>query len=619
LAAGYGQRMRPLTDHRHKTLLTIGGRTIIDRILHGLRLHGINEVFIVTGYRSEELSDHVSTNHPDFEFTFIHNERYDKTNNIFSMALAFEQITFDSDLLLIESDLIYEPAVLDRIMKSAHENVALVDRYHPGMDGTVVALNEGHVVSQVIPPSQQSARFDFSDKYKTLNIYKFSRDFCATTLLRLLTTYARLIDDNCYYEMVLGMLVYMQQAEIHAEVIDSELWSEVDDPSDLRLAEFKFSPSARHGILESTWGGSWDLGVLDFAFIRNMHFPPPAMLSELRFHLPELLQNYGSAQVVLNTKLSWALQWPERYTHLLGGASQCYPWLRSWFAGKRVLIPEPTFGEYSRIFPEADRYVDGPGVDWSDVERRAADADVVVFVNPNNPSGTTLDSALIAEFARSRPDTTVIVDESFIEFSGQQPLTEILAVEPLDNVLVIKSLSKSLGVPGLRLGALMTRNPRLAALIAEETPIWGVNSVAENFLTVMLKHRPALHQSFRRTVSDREDLAATLARLPIVDQVYPSGANFLLVRLSLSATATSELTARLVEKKLIHVKDVSAKFGTDEGYWRVAVRTPADHDRLRDAVLHLAPRRRDQVRPAPAVPAPAVTAPAVTALEGVAR
>jgi histidinol-phosphate/aromatic aminotransferase/cobyric acid decarboxylase-like protein/choline kinase len=601
LAAGYGQRMRPLTDDRHKTLLTVGGRTIIDRILHGLRLHGITDVFIVTGYRADELMAHVLEHHPDFGFTFVHNERYDKTNNIFSMALAFEQMTFDSDLLLIESDLIYEPAVLDRIVKSSHENVALVDRYRPGMDGTVVALTEDDVVSHVIPPSQQSASFDFSDKYKTLNIYKFARDFCATTLHRLLTTYARLIDDNCYYEMVLGMLVYMQQAEIYAEVLDSELWSEVDDPTDLRLAEFKFTPAARYDILESAWGGSWDLGVLDFAFIRNMHFPTPAMFSELRFHLPDLLQHYGSTQAVLDRKLSWALRWPEEYTHLLSGASQCYPWLRSWFAGRRVLVPEPTFGEYTRIFPDADRYRDGPEVDWDEVEHKAEDADVVVFVNPNNPTGTTLDSHRIADFARSRPDTTVIVDESFIEFSRQQPLSEILPRERIRNVLVIKSLSKSLGVPGLRLGALMTLDSGLAARIAEETPIWSANSMAENFLDIMLKHRPALHQSFRRTVSDREDLVTMLSRLPIVAQVYPSGADFVLARLTLSAAATRELSARLVEKLLVHVKDVSGKFGTEEGFWRVAVRTPADHDRLRDAVMSLAPRRQQHPTPVAAV------------------
>src|SRR5690242_1995675 len=109
--------MRPLTNERHKTLLEIGGRTIIDRILHGLRLHEITEVVIVTGYRADELVSHVREHHRDLAFTFVHNERYERTNNIYSMALAFEQVTFDSDVLLIESDLIYEPAVLDRIMK----------------------------------------------------------------------------------------------------------------------------------------------------------------------------------------------------------------------------------------------------------------------------------------------------------------------------------------------------------------------------------------------------------------------------------------------------------------------------------------------------------------------
>ena len=585
LAAGYGQRMRPLTDYTHKTLLEIAGSTIIDRILHGLRLHGIIDVTIVTGYRADELVKHVREGHPDLSFTFVHNERYDKTNNIFSMALAFEQITFDTDLLLIESDLIYEPAVLDRVIKSSWENVALVDRYRPGMDGTVVAITPENVVSHVIPPSQQSATFDFSDKYKTLNIYRFSRDFCATTLHRLLTYYARLIDDNCYYELVLGMLVYMQQAEIHAEILDGELWSEVDDPTDLRLAEFKFNAPDRYSLLESTWGGSWDMSVLDFAFIRNMHFPTPAMLSELRFHLPELLQNYGSTQHVLNTKLSWALRWPVEYTRLRSGASQCYPWLRTWFAGSRVLIPDPTFGEYSRIFPNADRYTDLPGINLDELTEKACKADVVVFVNPNNPTGSTLDSSWIVEFARENSDKTVIVDESFVEFADIQPCADFVIRESLDNVLVVKSLSKSLGAPGIRLGALLTTNQKIAASVRSETPIWNSNSLAENFLDIMLKHRPALQQSYQRTIADRDDLSAMLSRLPIVTRVFPSGGNFVLAELSIRADAAHELAARLVEKCLVHVKDVSHKFGSPKGYWRIAVRTPRDHDILQAAVL----------------------------------
>jgi histidinol-phosphate/aromatic aminotransferase/cobyric acid decarboxylase-like protein/CTP:molybdopterin cytidylyltransferase MocA len=584
--------MRPLTDAQHKTLLEVGGRSIIDRILDGLRLHGIGDIWMVTGYRAAELETHVTENHPDLNFTFVRNERYAQTNNIYSMALAFDAMDFGNDLILIESDLIYEPAVLERLLKSAQENVALVDRYQPGMDGTVVALTSENVVSQVIPPSQQSDDFDFKDKYKTLNIYRFSKEFCGTTLHKLLTYYARVIDDNCYYELILGMLIYMQQAEIHAEIIDGETWSEVDDPTDLRLAEFAFSPSRRLELLESSWGGSWGMGVLDFAFIRNMYFPTPAMISELRFHLPQLLHNYGSRQDILDTKLSWALQTPAELTHALSGASQCYPWIRSWFAGSRVLIPEPTFGEYARIFPSADRYQDSPGVDWDDVERKSDTAEIVVFVNPNNPTGTVLETARIAEFARSKPERTVIVDESFIDFSDCRSIVDSIVTENLENVIVVKSLSKCLGVPGVRLGALFTANQQIADRIRSETPIWSLNSMAEGFLDIMLKHRLALEQSFRRTMIDRDDLHGLLARIGIVNEVFPSGGNFLLVRLGIPPSAARDLASRLLEKHLVYVKDISPKFNNGYAYWRIAVRTPEDHDRLREAILAVTPRRQ---------------------------
>jgi histidinol-phosphate/aromatic aminotransferase/cobyric acid decarboxylase-like protein len=465
----------------------------------------------------------------------------------------------------------------------------------------VVALTSENVVSQVIPPSQQSDDFDFKDKYKTLNIYRFSKEFCGTTLHKLLTYYARVIDDNCYYELILGMLIYMQQAEIHAEILDGEKWSEVDDPTDLRLAEFAFSASDRLELLDSSWGGAWGTGVLDFAFIRNMYFPTPAMISELRFYLPQLLHNYGSNQGILDTKLSWALQTPAELTHALSGASQCYPWLRSWFAGKRVVIPEPTFGEYPRNFPDSARYQDSPGVDWDEVERTSQDADMVVFVNPNNPTGTVLETARIAEFASSKPARIVIVDESFIDFAECPSIVDTIATENLENVIVIKSLSKCLGVPGIRLGALFTANQHMTDQIRAETPIWSLNSVAEGFLDIMLKHRPALEHSFRRTVIDREDLHGLLGRLPVVEEVYPSGGNFILVRLGVSAAAARELASRVVEKHLLYLKDASPKFNTGSGYWRIAVRTQEEHDRLREAVLAVTPRLRSaDTAPVPA-------------------
>ncbi|HYA16853.1 MAG TPA: NTP transferase domain-containing protein, partial [Bryobacteraceae bacterium] len=355
LAAGYGRRMRPLTDRTHKTLLEVSGRTIIGRIMDCLIEEQIRETVVVTGYRAEELETWLRANYPGYRFQFVHNLRYAETNNIHSLALAFEHTALDQDIVLIESDLVFEPAVLERLVRSPHENAALLDHYRTGMDGTVVSLEDGAITS-VIPPHLQRQDFSFADKFKTLNIYKFSREFCATRLGDLLTFYSRFIDDNCYYELILGILIYMRQARIHGEVLEGERWAEVDDPNDLHAAEFVFNAPARRRILESTMGGFWQMNVLDFAFIRNMYFPTPAVVAEMRNSLPALLHNYGSAQRTLNEKLSCFLLCRKERVQTLNGASQIYPILRGLWAGRKALIPQPTFGEYPAAFPLHETY-----------------------------------------------------------------------------------------------------------------------------------------------------------------------------------------------------------------------------------------------------------------------
>jgi len=195
LAAGYGNRMRPLTDNTHKTLLKVADETIIGRIIDSLHANNIRDIVVVTGYRDKELKQYLDGKYGNLNLTYVHNERYRETNNIFSMALAFNTIEIDTDIILIESDLVYEQSVIGRIVHSKHDTVALVDRYEHGMDGTVVTVENG-IITNVIPPHLQDEKFDFSDKFKTLNIYKFSKEFCNSVFKKLLTYYAQVIDDN---------------------------------------------------------------------------------------------------------------------------------------------------------------------------------------------------------------------------------------------------------------------------------------------------------------------------------------------------------------------------------------------------------------------------------------
>ena len=574
--------MQPLSSKTHKTLLPIlDETTILDRILNSLRTNNILDVVIVTGYQSKELQNYAIKRHHDLRFEFIQNDRYSETNNIYSLALAFEQTELDQDILVIESDLIFHSSVITQLVKSPSKNVALVDHFRFGMDGTAVVVENGKI-TQVIPPHLQNETFDFSDKFKTLNIYKFDQEFCESVFKRLLTFYARTLDDNCYYELILGILIYMQSGEIEAEMVQTDEWAEVDDPNDLDTAAFIFNKADRRKMLDQRFGGYWNYNILDFAFIRNMHFPTGSMLSAFRQNLPALLQNYGSKQSILNEKLSYCVLYKSDRLQVLNGASQIFPILGKLFIGTKTLIPDPTFGEFYRCFYCTDKYDDRVGIDVTELESKISFVDTIVIVNPNNPTGTCLPTENILSVVSKYPDKNFIIDESFIDFASHESIIPQIEATNLDNVVVIKSLSKSLGVPGLRLGYAYSSNLEWLDFVGKELPIWNMNSLAEYFLETLLKYRKEYEQSIEHSILDRNDLTKKLADCCVIDKIYPSEANFVLVKLTSDIVAT-DLADAMAESHNIYLKNVSDRFH-DGQYLRIAVRTPSDHDELSKAL-----------------------------------
>jgi choline kinase len=166
LAAGRGRRMRPLSDSVHKALLPIGDTTILDRILDGLVAAGVSRITIVTGYRVDDVRSAVAGRRPHADVRFVHNDRFLETNNIASLGLALDDVPLDRDVVLVECDLLVEPELLRRLCLEREGNVALLDRYETGMDGTVVTVQDG-VVTRVIPPEEQDAGFRYEGTFKT--------------------------------------------------------------------------------------------------------------------------------------------------------------------------------------------------------------------------------------------------------------------------------------------------------------------------------------------------------------------------------------------------------------------------------------------------------------------
>lgn len=587
LAAGLGRRMRPLTNTKHKSLIEISpGSTILGRILHSLARRGISRVVIVTGYRALDVRNYVEQNFPEMRFVFVHNARYAETNNIHSMALALQAIDSSEGLMLIESDLVFEDSVLDTLDSCPQENVALLDHYRPGMDGTVVRIDSDGKILAVISTDQQTTGFEFTGTFKTLNIYRFSAAFASGLFARMVDFYAKAVDDNCFYELVLGILITLGHADVHGALVPAGSWCEVDDPVDLNSARFLSSPETRRSALDQTWGGYWGLDVIDFAFIRNMHFPPPQIITELGLQLPELLGCYGSSQAELDRKISWFVQVSPDRIVAINGASQFFPWLASEFGDREVWLPEPTFGEWTRTFPDARTYLDS-GLADSAMPEKFPPCSVAVIVNPNNPTGTTVTDAEVLTRCRNNSETLFIIDESFIQFSGQNSVIAELDENPLDNVVVVQSLSKALGVPGLRIGFVYSTNVELIDTFRASLPIWNMNSVAEKFVEVILKYRPAIERSFARTMDDRRHLLNELARVGWVRSTRGSGGNFVLAELSIDRTTSSDLADILLSKYNIYVKDVSDKFDGGRSFWRLAVRLPHEHVVLADSMLAL--------------------------------
>lgn len=584
LAAGYGARMRPYTDSKPKAMLEVAGQTIIERMLRLLLIHGISDICVVTGYCRDQLENYLNSSFPDVHFTFVFNEVYHKTNNIYSMHLAFEHFSLDDDILLIESDLVFSEAVLERILQSPHNNIALVDKFQVGMDGTVVDVEDDLIIN-IIPPHLQGPGFDFSGKYKTLNIYRFSREFVQTSFRKLLSFYATVYNDNCYYELILGILVYMRHEQIFACDVSGAKWCEIDDANDLRLAEIAFSEDGGVASLDKAFGGFWNIPVIDFAFIRNMYFPNNSILADMRYNLPGLVQNYGSTQEILNQKLAHFLLVSKEHVCLLNGLSQIYPILETLLGDKKALIPEPTFGEYARIFRNRITYRDEGINNIKDIQDRQLEAaQVIVFVNPNNPTGSYIKGSEIMGLARREPHKLIIIDESFIEFAEQESVQDMLQKDPLPNVWILKSLSKSLGIPGLRLGYIYTSDEGAIRDINSRIPIWNTNSLAEYFLEIILKYRRELADSFQSTIADRQDFTEKLESLSLVDYVFPSKANFILLRLKIKTAQPAELRDYLLRQWNIYIKDCSSKFGDGKTYVRIAVRLPEENMRLVEAL-----------------------------------
>ena len=272
LAAGMGKRLKELTRNNTKCMVKVNGVTLIDRMLHQIEKQHLSRIIIVVGYEGQKLIDYIGTLDIQTPITFIENKIYDKTNNIYSLALAKDWLVKD-DTLLFESDLIFEDTVLDALVNDPRDTLALVDKYESWMDGTCVKLAGDDSIEAFVPGKK--FRFDeIKDYYKTVNLYKFSRHFSETHYVPFLDAYQAALGENEYYEQVLRVITMLDEPEIKGKRLDGQKWYEIDDIQDLDIAESIFTPDEdeRVKLLQGRYGGYWRYPkLLDFCYLFIPH------------------------------------------------------------------------------------------------------------------------------------------------------------------------------------------------------------------------------------------------------------------------------------------------------------------------------------------------------------
>ena len=305
LAAGMGRRLGELTQDNTKCMVTVNGVRLIDRLLRQLVSvsNPLHRIVIVIGYEGKKLKEYLGNSYQHIPLEYVENPIYNKTNNIYSLFLAKEELAYD-DTLLVESDLIFEDGVFEKVLSNPFPNLAVVAKYESWMDGTMVVLDGENNIVTFVPKSAFSYN-DVERYYKTANIYKFSRDFSVTKYIPFLEAYSKAMGTNEYYESVLRVLSMLDKTGLKGLPIDNMKWYEIDDVQDLDIAETLFATDGKTKQLryQQRYGGYWRFPhLLDFCYLVNPYFPTERMRNELRASFDTLLSEYPSGMKV-NTLL----------------------------------------------------------------------------------------------------------------------------------------------------------------------------------------------------------------------------------------------------------------------------------------------------------------------------
>lgn len=592
LAAGMGKRLGKYTAGNTKCMLKIDNKTLIERACEALYNAGIIDFSIVVGYKGDNLKKFLKEECQNsivkkMNFTFIDNSVYDKTNNIYSLYLAKDELLKD-DTILLESDLIYDYDVIKRIVDSCEENIVSVAKYSQWMDGTVIKIGDANNITEFI--EKKDFKFDeINEYYKTVNIYKFSKDFSNKEFVPFLDAYIKAYGENEYYELVLKIIAHLSRSKLKALDVSDLKWYEIDDVQDYDITNCLFS-SGKEKLknFQKRYGGYWRFdNFLDYCYLVNPYYPPKAMLDKILYESKELITQYPSSQNIerINASRLFNDTNPE-YLCVGNGAAEVINCLGRILKGN-MAVTSTVFNEYVRCFENC--YINKINIEKSDYQfdlnnlaEEIIKNDIICIVNPDNPTGSFIDKVSMLKLLDKAKELnkTIIFDESFIDFSSKDKRYSLISNDILQtypNLIVVRSISKSYGIPGLRLGVLASSNEDLMNKMNKYMSVWNINSFGEYWLQIANLYKKDYIASCDKLDDIRTKFITDLTNIKNI-KVYDSQANFVMCHL-IDYDSTS-LAIDLLENN-IFIKDLKTKDAFNgKDFVRLAIRKEEENKQL---------------------------------------
>ncbi|WP_342710050.1 phosphocholine cytidylyltransferase family protein [Bradyrhizobium sp. B124] len=241
LAAGFGSRLRPLTDLRPKPLVEVNGTPILFNALRNLETVGVQQITIVVGYRKDAIQYACGRRFGGLEINYVESSTFDQTGSAYSLWLARDAL-LSGDCILLEGDIFFEEDALRYLRMDRASAVAAVAPFDEPMEGSAVLLSDrGFITAFRMKQTAASLVPGGPHLFKTLNLLLFSATTLRTMLVPALDEIIGSGATQAYTEELLAYLVERRGLQLAAARCDGLRWYEIDSTEDLRIAERIFS------------------------------------------------------------------------------------------------------------------------------------------------------------------------------------------------------------------------------------------------------------------------------------------------------------------------------------------------------------------------------------------